>query len=317
MYNSCVSIAIGVSNEEEKCFYCLKRMTDIDKVYHNPKTGYVGAKQLFEKLKGKYSMDEIKEYLKKDNTAQSFVKLSHKPLLEPIQVYAPFELWELDLIDYSKEEDRGYVMVVVDDFTKYVWAEVMGSKDTANFTEALHKILRESPQLPKKIMSDGESAMGSADCQKMLKVNDIEWIDRRKLHSPTVERMIKTIKGKLERIFVDRGERKWSKVIKDVVRNINETVASSTGVKPIDAVKEKETVAYNLHRRNAGILRKINELGGLKVGDEVKVATKSFLMKGTKPTWSTQTYKVIGKSGNRLKLEDYGETVSVGEVVKV
>ena len=65
------------------------------------------------------------------------------------------------------------------------------------------------------------------------------------------------------------------------------------------------------------ILKKINEMGGLKIGDEVKVATKSFLQKGTKPTWSTQTYKVIGKSGNRLKLEDYGETVSVGEVVKV
>jgi hypothetical protein len=290
----------------------------IGKAYHNAKTGYVSRQKLYEKLDGKYSHEEIDAYFAQDNTVQSFKRLTHKPVLEPIQIYKPFELWELDLIDYNGEPDRGYkyVMVVIDDFTKYVWAEPMASKDEAHFGDTLHKILSESSKLPQKIMSDGEAAMSGAYVQKMLRVNNIEWIDRHKYNAPTVERMIKTIKSKLERIYVDKEERGgWSKYLKDIVYNINHTPSMATHVAPIDALHEIDTVRENLMKRHARVLASI-DVQKLAVGDHVKIATRSFLQKGTKPLWSTKTYTVIKKIKNRVMLEG-GDTVSAAEVVKV
>ena len=43
--------------------------------------------------------------------------------------------------DDNADAGAKYVMVVMDDFTKYVWARVLGSKDIANFSEGLHSIL--------------------------------------------------------------------------------------------------------------------------------------------------------------------------------
>lgn len=294
-------------------------MEAISKEYHNPKTGYVGKNGLYEKLEGKYTHKQINEFFDKDNTANSFKKLGKKPSLAPIMVQEPFDLWELDLMDMSSDDnaDAGakYVMVVMDDFTKYVWARVLGSKDIANFSEGLHSILSESKKLPKAIMSDGEPAMKSGDVQRMLSVNNIKWINREKIHSPTVERMIRTIRGKMERAFIDQGNRKWAKIIPGIVANINATPNVETGVSPDDALREKDDIWWRLNMRYHEALGAIQP-NKVAVGDMVKVAVRNFLQKGSKPSWSTKSFKVVGKKGNTLKLED-GENVRSNDVVVV
>ena len=208
-----------------------------------------------------------------------------------------------------------YVMVVVDDFTKYVWARVMGSKDTANFGDALRSILNEAAMFPKSIMSDGEPAMKSKDVQKMLVVNNIKWIDRQKIHSPTVERMIRTIRGKIERAFIDQGNRKWAKIVPAIVKNINDTPNEVTGVSPNNAIREKDDVWFRLNMHYHEALNKIKP-NKVEVGDEVKVALRNFLQKGSKPTWSTKSFKVIRKQGNTIFFDDGGKA-RTNEVVVV
>ena len=294
-------------------------MEAISKAYHNAKTGYVGQSALYDKLQGKYTHKQIKEFFDKDNTANSFKKLEKKPSLAPIMVQAPFALWELDLMDLSQDDnvDSGakYALVVVDDFTKYVWVRVLGSKDIANFADGLHSILSENKKLPKAIMSDGEPAMKSADVQKMYNVNGIKWVNREKIHSPSVERMIRTIRGKMERAFIDQGNRKWAKIIQSIADNINSTVNEKTGVCPNDALKNKEDIWFRQNLAYHEALSRI-VVNKVDVGDSVKVAVRNFMQKGSKPSWSTKSYKVIEKKGNTLTLED-GEKVRSNNVVVV
>ena len=294
-------------------------MEAISKAYHSAKTGYVGQSALYDKLQGKYTHKQINEFFDKDNTANSFRKLGKKPSLAPIMVQEPFALWELDLMDLSQPHNADgaakYVMVVVDDFTKYVWVRAMVSKDTANFGEALHSILRESKKLPKAIMSDGEPAIKSGDIKQMFSINTIKWVNREKIHSPTVERMIRTIRGKMERAFIDQGNRKWAKIVQNIAKNINATPNEKTGVCPNDALKYKDDIWFRENIAYHEALSKI-EPNKVDVGDSVKVAVRNFMQKGSKPSWSVKSYKVIEKKFNTLTLED-GEKVRSNNVVVV
>ena len=105
-----------------------------------------------------------------------------------------------------------------------------------------------------------------------------------------MERWNRTFKSRLERYFTENGTKKWTDVLQDLTRNINDSVNRSIGMAP-----SKVTVA------NADLIRKrlYDEPDEVKpctltIGDRVRIPRiKNIHSKGYSQNWTDTVYTII------------------------
>ena len=103
------------------------------------------------------------------------------------------------------------------------------------------------------------------------------------------ERVIQTIKRKLEKYFHLNQTKSWISVIDQVVKNYNNTPHSSHGFKPIDVVEENRDEVYKRMYPN----RHISVICKLNIGDRVrKIREKTLFEKGYTQNWSDEIYEI-------------------------
>ena len=142
-------------------------------------------------------------------------------------------------------------------------------------------------------------------------------------HANVVERFIRTMKNMMhDRVRFNRGS--WTVMLSKALDKYNDTVHSSTKMKPKDAHDDKNhlDVRVNLTRREKNT-RKYPEV---KVNDMVKVFEKKKRnyteRKEYNSKWSNQSYKIVkieyDDVGNRtFKLEGLNKPYLRHEILKV
>ena len=126
----------------------------LDKLYYNPKTGYVGIDTL--KRKSELPKSTVKEYL-----IQQPTYTKHKPAIQKfparkVVVHGLDHQWQADLTDMPNmsqyNDNYNYILTVIDVLSKYAWAVPIKRK-TGDFTsEAFKSIFKE--RTPKLIQTD-------------------------------------------------------------------------------------------------------------------------------------------------------------------
>jgi len=117
-----------------------------------------------------------------------------------------------------------YILVVIDVFSRYVWARPLKSKEVVQVKEAFSDIFRDSRRLPRRIRSDRGSEFTSAEMRRYMKNKRVTQIfTNNELQANYVERVIKTLKSKLMRYMTDRNTRRWIDVLQDIVDSYNNT----------------------------------------------------------------------------------------------
>ena len=107
------------------------------------------------------------------------------------------EIWGIDFGDYSgsNNKTKGYILVAIDVHTRFVIGSFMKNKSIQEFDKTLkHLVEKHNMQLPHKVHSDYEKAITHS---KYLKSNNV-LVYHGSGHNPHVERVIQTIKGKIE-----------------------------------------------------------------------------------------------------------------------
>ena len=267
---------------------------DLKKFYLDSKFpgSYSGAYKFYQEVKNihpKVTLKKVNEFLKSQD-AYTLHKRTRKPKFRRTLVFKPRDLWQIDLLDmqkYSKENDGyRYICVIIDCFSRYVWVKPLKNKTGKATVKALALLLMN--ERPKLIQADQGTEFFNRDVKRML-----EAFGPKLYHTYTdkkaaiVERVQRTLRGRLGRSFTKRGNFKWIDKIDDIVTAYNNTHHSSIKMKPADA--DEEHIA-NIFFNSLPNLKKTIKFSN---GDRVRILIKkNQFAKEFEKSWSEEIFKI-------------------------
>ena len=166
--------------------------------------------------------------------------------------------FQMDLIDLHNDAafsklggsnvDK-FILVVVNVFTREVYAVPLAKKEPSAVKPALEKILDELPTNP-KIMSSDQGNEFTGPVATLLKGRDIAQ-KFKEVGDPNalsvVDRAIQNIKKRIAQILSrDDNKMTWREALKDAVSNYNETYHSTVHAAPADVAVNEDIIFMNL-----------------------------------------------------------------------
>ena len=210
-------------------------------------------------------------------------------------VYHIDDIWSLDILDlkdYGPENNRGYryLLVVIDDFSKFGWTIPLKNKNAQTIKDSFEKILISSKRKPNLIETDRGKEFYINIFQDFLKKNNIKIYSRNSSYGAVfAERFNRTIRDLLKKIVFEQGDANWIDFSPTITKQYNNRIHSSTKLSPKDAsLKKNEGLVYKklLDKR-----KKVKQK--YEIGDLVRTADlKNTFSKGDTTNWSYKLYKI-------------------------
>ena len=210
-------------------------------------------------------------------------------------VYYIDDIWSLDILDlkdYGPEINRGYryVLVVIDNFSKYGWTVTLKNKNAQTIKDSFENILISSKRKPNLIESDRGREFYNNIFQDFLNKNNIKLYSRNSSYGAVfAERFNLSIRNLPKKIVFEQGDAKWIDILPLIMKQYNNRVHSSTKLSPKDAsLKKNEGFVY----RN--LLDKRNKIKPkFQINDLVRTADlKKTFSKGDTTNWSYKLFKI-------------------------
>ena len=205
------------------------------------------------------------------------------------------EIWSIDLadmIDYKISNNKGfrYIFIIIDNYSKYLWAVPLKNKNSQTITNEFSNILTKSKRKPLKIESDRGAEFYNSIFQNFLKSKNIHHYSRYTDKGPSIaERVIRTARNLLKRPVFEKGKADWLSELPSVIKQYNNTVHSSTKMTPIQASKKSNAkeVSSNLQDR------RVKRQPKFKLGQLVRTADiKRVFSKGDSTNYSYKLYTI-------------------------
>ena len=206
------------------------------------------------------------------------------------------EIWSIDLADFSDyktSNNKGfrYIFIIIDNFSKYLFAIPLKNKYSQTITNEFSNILIKSKRKPVKIESDRGSEFYNSVFQNFLKSKSIHHFSRFTDKGPSIaERAIRTVRNLLKKPVFLAGNADWLSELQSVIKKYNNSIHSSTKMTPIQASRKsnKKAVFDNLRDDRQ------KQRPKFKLGDLVRTADiKKVFSKGDSTNWSYNLYTII------------------------
>lgn len=207
------------------------------------------------------------------------------------------DLFQADLVEmipYARV-NRGhrYILVVINAFSKFLWAYPVKRKTGRDVTEAMKKVLTSLPTLPKNLQTDMGKEFYNKEFQSLIKKFSINhYSTYSNLKSSIVERVNRTLKNMMWKQFSMQGHYKWLDLLPKLVKQYNSTKHRTTGFKPKDVsnrnAKEILEKAYS-HTKTVDPKKP-----KFSVGDRVRISKhRAEFSKGYTPSWSNEIFTIV------------------------
>jgi len=211
-------------------------------------------------------MKQVRDWLSMQETYTLFKPARVKFLRAPVVVSSLDRQWELDLVEMShvftldgrevtlpdRNDQVRYILMVIDVFSKFAWARGVTSKRSVEVAKAFESILADTaPRIPRTTRSDMGSEFNSAVFKKMLDSHGIKpYYALAETKAAFVERVIKTIKGRIMKYVSHEGKVRYIDVLPDMMEAYNAAVHSATGWAPADiGIEDQSEVEYDSYLR--------------------------------------------------------------------
>lgn len=211
----------------------------------NPATHATSAAALYDKvirsnLLG-ITRDVVSNFLRSFYLMRRVTRDPYIPVIESFRPTFPFEYWQMDFIDYSKNpigDNKGYkyVLVVIDIFSKFIYLYPTKQKDATDTINILKKIFL-GGDIPTKLGSDNDKAFTSSDMRDFLAHFGVKQIFGRP-HNPQtqgfVENKNKQIKRSLDLYMTKYKSFVFYDLLDSIAFSINTIKHSVTGLTPME-----------------------------------------------------------------------------------
>ena len=205
------------------------------------------------------------------------------------------EIWSIDLADFSEyktSNNKGfrYIFIIVDNFSKYLWAIPLKNKYSQTITNEFSNIITISKRKPNKLESDRGTEFYNSIFQNFLKSKNIHHYSRFTDKGPSIaERVIRTIRNLLKKPVFEKGNAYWLSELPSVIKQYNNTIHHSTKMTPIQASKKSnQKLVYNNLRDD-----RVKRQPKFKLGQLVRTADiKRVFSKGDSTNYSYKLYTI-------------------------
>ena len=289
-------------------------MDVLTKIYYDPKTGFIGARKLYEKVKSRgITYRQVVKFLKNQEVSQitnPIVKKSSFP------IYGKIGSFQADLIFYNKYkvQNRGYniLLTAVDINTREGYAIALKSKKGRDIIEGFDQI-----DDIKFLTTDNGTEFLNKQVTKYFKDRGIEHNtndagEHNKMGK--IESFNRTIKGIIGKYFEQFDTVIWFDVIDKIIDNYNNSYHSSIKKAPNEMTELDEKDEINRQRIKTAIEL---EKKDIDIGDKVRILRnkKTFEKEGVK--WSKKIYSVIDDKGLSFKLDGFKGRYKPYQLLKV
>ena len=198
----------------------------------------------------------------------------------------------LDLVDYGVKSNRGYryVLVCVDNFSKYGWTIPLKNKYASTIKDSFEQIITNSKRKRNLIETDDGKEFANKIFESYLTSQNIKRYSRYTSKGAVfAERFNRTIRNLLKKPVFENGDANWVDILDSIINKYNNTIHSSTKMTPIQASKitNQKKVLNNLQDKRK------KQKPKFKLGDLVRTAdiNKTF-SKGDTTNWSNKLYMI-------------------------
>ena len=205
------------------------------------------------------------------------------------------EIWSIDLADMidnkiSNNKGYRYIFIVIDNFSKYLWAIPLRNKYSQTITNEFSDILTTSKRKPLKIESDRGTEFYNSIFQNFLKAKNIQLYSRFTDKGPSIaERVIRTLRNLLKKPVFEKGNADWISELPSTIKQYNNTLHSSTKMTPIQARKKLNEKLFYSNLKD----RRVKQQPKFELGQLVRVADiKNVFSKGDSTNYSYKLYTI-------------------------
>lgn len=293
--------------------------TTLENLYKDPKVGVgMGLRSFYNKVVDKYlgiKRDDIEAFLK-NQTSYQLTKNPTKITNKPIITEYPNDRWQADLIDmsnvakhnYIKDLSQNWILTVIDNFSKYVFAVPIPSKKAEYILRGFQDIITNQAEgtTPKTLQTDNGPEFVNATIHEWAKEQSIH-LSRSATYQATSNALIENFNNLLRKMIREGNIRNnslnWVNHLSDYLYNRNHSKHGTTKYKPVELWRQgrekltKENTTPELIEASDRIKEKArkalasNKAGDLKVGDHVRILLSSI---------SSATRKLIKEGRKKL-----------------
>lgn len=186
--------------------------------------------------------------------------------------------------------------MVIDGFSKYLFATPLKRKTTEATIEGFKKIFRETTRRPDRLQSDAGREYLSTKFQAFMKSKGIVYFTSKNPDTKAclVERVIRTIKSKIFKYLTYKDTLRYIDVLDDIVSSYNNTFHRSISMKPVDVNDTNIVQVYeNIRKSQKLTTTRKKKTPKLQVGDYVRITKdKNIFAKGYLPNWTEEVFKI-------------------------
>ena len=247
----------------------------------------------------KISRNELKEWLKTQDTYTRHIQAKKRFKRNRVIVYGLDDLWQIDLADLqniSKFNDgTKYLVTCIDVFSKYAWVVPIKNKNAKTVLSAFQSIINESGRTPNNLQSDQGTEFLNKDFKAYLKTKDVGFYQvNSELKASVVERFNRTIKEKIYRYFTSKNTNNYISVLNHLVKSYNNSFHRSIKTAPAKVNKTNEKKIYRILFKDVTTAKKKDFK--FNVGDSVRISKyKRIFQKGYTPTWTEEIFIITNQ----------------------
>ena len=210
------------------------------------------------------------------------------------------DIWAADLVDmqYYSRTNKGYkyILMVIDVFSKYGWAEPLKNKTGVEIIRAFAKIWDSKQKPPKYLWTDKGKEFDNKPFRDLLEKKKVHlyWTENEE-KSSVVERWNRTIKSRMWKYFTKNRRGVYVDVLPSIIEKYNNTYHRAIKCTPSDARKPSNyehvfNALYNNKNLNTTSLRPPPKF---KIGDHVRISKlKRKFEKGYTANWTEEVFTI-------------------------
>ena len=222
--------------------------------------------------------------------------------------------WQMDLIDMQKysRENAGYryILLAIDIFSRQAYAEPVKSKRGFEIAQAIERIFLENDVNPLLLQTDRGLEFYNSSVDSMLKKYNVELFSVNSVYKAShAERLIRTLKERLFRVFTRQSSYRWLEILPDVIKAYNNSY--HRGLKHVPSKVTKTNEADIWIKQYSDLVKATKTK--FKIGDKVRISKyKGIFFKGYLQNWTDEVF-IVSEVNTKYKppmykLKDYDGT---------
>ena len=173
-----------------------------------------------------------------------------------------------------------------------VYAAPVKRKSADYMSDAFEKIFQKFNKFPNSIITDQGLEFYNSSVKKIFEtygINHYHTKTKTKWKAAMAERVIRTLKTRLEKYFYQQKTKRWLDFLPQLVKNYNSTPHRTIGMAPDQVTDQNSQSIYK--KLYAG--KDLKVIPRLEKGDKVRILVdKSLFDKGYKQNWTEKIYQI-------------------------